>query len=67
MPKMKTKQSVAKRVRITKSGRIKMKQANRRHILTSKTTKSKRQTRSSNYVHPADEARIHRCLPYGQS
>ena len=66
MPKMKTKQGVSKRVRITGSGKIKMKQANRRHILTSKKTKFKRQTRVTNYVADADRPRIEKCLPYGQ-
>ena len=66
MPKMKTKQAMSKRVRITKSGKIKMKHANRRHILTAKGTKSKRVSRSTMYANKADQARIEFCLPYGQ-
>lgn len=65
MPKMKTKQSAAKRLRITKSGKLKAKASNRRHILTTKTNKAKRQTRPAVYVHENDQKRIARCMPYG--
>ena len=41
MPKMKTKKSAAKRFRVRGSGSIKRGQANKRHILTKKTTKNK--------------------------
>ncbi|MEZ4845764.1 MAG: 50S ribosomal protein L35 [Bdellovibrionota bacterium] len=65
MPKMKTKQAAAKRLRVTKSGKLKVKTANRRHILTAKTNKAKRQTRPAAYVHENDQRRIERCIPYG--
>lgn len=65
MPKMKTKQSAAKRLRVTKSGKLKAKAANRRHILTAKANKNKRQSRPAIYISDADHRRIARCLPYG--
>lgn len=65
MPKMKTKKSAAKRLRMTKSGKLKAKAANLRHILTSKTNKAKRQSRQHVYISDADHKRIARCLPYG--
>ncbi|MCC7459784.1 MAG: 50S ribosomal protein L35 [Proteobacteria bacterium] len=65
MPKMKTKQAAAKRLRVTKSGKLKAKASNRRHILTAKSNKSKRQTRPAVYLHKADEARIKLAIPYG--
>ena len=42
MPKMKTKSGAKKRFRVRGSGSIKRSQAFNRHILTKKTTKSKR-------------------------
>ena len=43
MPKMKTKSGAKKRFKVSSSGRIKRSQAFKRHILTKKTTKAKRQ------------------------
>ena len=45
MPKMKTKRGAKKRFRVRGSGSIKRSQACKRHILTKKTTKNKRQLR----------------------
>ena len=47
MPKMKTKSGAKKRFRVRGSGSIKRSQAFKRHILTKKTTKSKRQLRGA--------------------
>ena len=47
MPKMKTKSGAKKRFRVRGSGSIKRSQAFKRHILTKKSTKSKRQLRGS--------------------
>ena len=51
MPKMKTKSGAKKRFRVRGSGSIKRSQAFKRHILTKKTTKNKRQLRGSTGVH----------------
>lgn len=65
MPKLKTKKAVAKRFKVTKKGKVKRAKANRRHILTSKTRKSKRQSRRPAMLGKADEARIRVMLePY---
>ena len=64
MPKLKTKKSVAKRFKVTKSGKLKMSKANRRHILTSKAHKRKRQLRKAAYLTDADLKRIKATLPY---
>ena len=45
MPKMKTKSGAKKRFIVRASGSIKRSQAFKRHILTKKTTKTKRQLR----------------------
>lgn len=64
MPKMKTKSGAAKRFKIRSSGSIKRSQAFKRHILTKKTTKSKRQLRGMTAVNAADEKSIRAMMPY---
>ena len=63
MPKMKTKSGAAKRFKVRAGGGIKRSQAFKRHILTKKTTKSKRQLRGMTDVHPADQKLIRAMLP----
>jgi large subunit ribosomal protein L35 len=62
MPKMKTNRSAAKRFKKTGSGRLKRGKQNRRHILTKKSPKRKRQLRRSALVSKADEKRMKRLL-----
>jgi large subunit ribosomal protein L35 len=64
MPKMKTKKSAAKRFRVRPGGTIKRGQAFKRHILTKKTTKSKRQLRGATAVHETNMASVKAMLPY---
>ena len=64
MPKMKTKSGAKKRFRVSASGRIKRGQAFKRHILTKKTTKGKRQLRGMIEVHASDRAMVKSMLPY---
>lgn len=64
MPKMKTKSGAAKRFKVRSGGGIKRSQAFKRHILTKKTTKVKRQLRGMTTVHATDEARVRNMLPY---
>ena len=62
MPKMKTNRSAAKRFRLTGRGKIRRNHASRRHILTKKTPKRKRQLRKADLVAAADVPRIKRLL-----
>lgn len=64
MPKIKSNSSAKKRFKVTAAGRVKRNQAHRRHILTKKTTKRKRQLRCPAFVHSADVQLIRRMLPY---
>ncbi|HXZ97386.1 MAG TPA: 50S ribosomal protein L35 [Burkholderiales bacterium] len=64
MPKMKTKRSAKKRFKVRRSGSIKRTQAFKRHILTKKTTKNKRQLRGTTGVKPSDQASVRAMLPY---
>jgi large subunit ribosomal protein L35 len=62
MPKMKTNRSAAKRFKKTATGRLKRGRQNRRHILTKKSPKRKRQLRKAALVSKADEKRMKRLL-----
>ena len=64
MPKMKTNRGAAKRFKRTASGGFKRAQSHRRHILTKKSTKRKRQLRSGEMIHAADVSMLNRLLPY---
>ncbi len=64
MPKIKTNRGAAKRFKRTASGRFKCGQSHRRHILTKKTTKRKRQLRKATTLHAADTRSAARMLPY---
>ena len=63
MPKMKTKKSAAKRFRVRPGGTVKRGQAFKRHILTKKTTKNKRNLRGIVNVHESDVASIAKMMP----
>ncbi|OHC70880.1 MAG: 50S ribosomal protein L35 [Rhodocyclales bacterium GWA2_65_20] len=63
MPKMKTKSGAAKRFKVRASGSVKRSHAFKRHILTKKTTKSKRQLRGVQNVHAADVKSVRAMLP----
>lgn len=65
MPKLKSNRGAAKRFQIKKSGKIKAKRSNLRHILTSKDPKRKRQLRKKMYISAADTRAVLRMLPYG--
>jgi large subunit ribosomal protein L35 len=64
MPKLKTNRAAAKRFRRTASGGFKRNQGYRRHILTKKSTKRKRQLRSPSMVDKTNVAMVNRLLPY---
>jgi len=54
MPKMKSKSSVTKRMRRTKTGKIKRNSAKTSHLFANKSTKSKRQSRKASYLKKGD-------------
>ena len=63
MPKMKTKSSAKKRFRVRPGGHVKSGHAFKRHNLTKKTTKSKRQLRGITNVDAADVKSVLRMMP----
>jgi len=62
MPKMKSHLSARKTFRLTGTGKIKRHKMNRRHILTSKSTKRKRHLRRSGLVSAVETRNIKRLL-----
>ncbi len=64
MPKMKTHSSSKKRFKLTGTGKVKYSKSFRRHILTKKTTKRKRNLRATGYAFKSDAAKLYVLLPY---
>ena len=64
MPKMKTNKGAAKRFSKTGTGKIKRNKAFTSHILTSKSTKRKRNLRHSAIMAPGDARKIRVLIPY---
>lgn len=64
MPKMKTHRGAAKRLRVTKSGKIKRNKAYKSHILNKKSTKRKRNLRKGTYVVPQEQKNMRALIPY---
>jgi large subunit ribosomal protein L35 len=65
MPKLKTRKCVKKRMRVTKSGKIKHFKAGKGHLLTSKRSKRKRGLRRPGLVSHGDLRAMKDLLPYG--
>jgi len=66
MPKMKTNSSAKKRFRLTGTGKIKRNKAYKRHILTKKTKKQKRNLGHPGLVHTSDESNVKFLLRIGK-
>jgi large subunit ribosomal protein L35 len=59
------KKSVAKRFKLTATGRLLRRTPGFRHLLASKSTKSKRRATRDKSVAPGHAAPLKRCLPFG--
>jgi large subunit ribosomal protein L35 len=64
VPKIKTNRAAAKRFRVTASGKIKRNKGFKRHLLSSKGKKRKRQLRSGTMVSAAEQRNIRELIPY---
>ncbi|MBP3352159.1 MAG: 50S ribosomal protein L35 [Lachnospiraceae bacterium] len=64
MPKMKTSKSAAKRFKLTGTGKLKRNKAYKRHILTKKTRKNKRNLRKPAMVDATNIKTMKKILPY---
>ena len=64
MPKLKTNRAAAKRFKVTGTGKLKRSKAYKRHILTKKTTKTKRNLRKAAIVDATNVKAMKKILPY---
>ncbi|MND03773.1 50S ribosomal protein L35 [compost metagenome] len=66
MPKMKTKSGAKKRFKLTATGKVKFKPANKRHGLVNRPKRMKRQSRRNEVMADADAKKVIRFfLPNG--
>ncbi len=64
MPKLKTRRAIAKRFKVTKTGKILRRRAFKGHLLSHKTRKRKRKLRKSALVSKSEREKIRKLLPY---
>ncbi|MBR5992792.1 MAG: 50S ribosomal protein L35 [Lachnospiraceae bacterium] len=64
MPKMKTSRAAAKRFKVTGTGKLKRNKDYKRHILTKKSTKRKRNLRKPAITDEANVKNMKKILPY---
>ena len=64
MPKLKTHRGLAKRVKVTATGKIKRSRAFHSHLLSSKTRKRKRNLSKTVVVHSTNEKNVKKLVPY---
>ena len=62
---LKTKKSVAKRFKLTGTGKMMRRTPGFRHLLGAKGTKAKRRASRDKRVAPGQQAPLMRCLPFG--
>jgi large subunit ribosomal protein L35 len=61
----KTKKSVAKRFKLTATGKLMRRTPGFRHLLGAKSTKAKRRATRDKLVAPGHAAALMQCLPFG--
>ncbi|MBE5877721.1 MAG: 50S ribosomal protein L35 [Lachnospiraceae bacterium] len=64
MPKMKTNRAAAKRFKLTGTGKLKREKAYKRHILTKKSAKRKRNLRKDAMTDATNVKNMKKILPY---
>ena len=64
MPKIKTSRAAAKRFKKTGTGKVVRSKAYKRHILTKKSQKRKRNLRKSTITDPTNAKNMKKILPY---
>jgi len=64
MPKMKTNRAAAKRFKVTGTGKIVRSHANKRHILTKKSSKRKRSLTGTTTMRDCDAQIVAPLIPY---
>lgn len=62
--KLKSNRGAAKRFKITGTGKVRFRRANRNHIKTKQSTKQVRQSKRNGVMNDSDAKLVHRMLPY---
>ena len=62
MTKQKTKKAVVKRMKLTKTGKVKFRHAFTSHLMVRRSSKRKRQLRGTAAFDPSDQPRVERML-----
>jgi len=62
VPKMKTRKGIAKRIRVTRNGKLVRKHSWKSHLLEHKSAKRKRGYAAAALVDPADAKQVRRAL-----
>ena len=65
MPKMKTKASAKKRFKVTATGKIKVAQAGKQHMMIKRSNKFLRNARGTMVLSEPDARIVRKFLPYG--
>jgi large subunit ribosomal protein L35 len=66
MPKLKTKSGTKKRFRLTATGKVKFSGARKRHGLSKRPKKMKRQARGTEIMNPSDQGIVLQYMPYSR-
>lgn len=66
MPKMKTKKSISKRLKLTGGGKLIRRKAGGLHLLEGKSPARKRRVDGEAELNKADTARLSKGIPYAQ-
>lgn len=64
MPKAKTNRAAMKRFRKTKNGKFKRNKLGKRHLMTAKSPKRRRQLKQGTYLSSPEQKRVEKMLPY---
>lgn len=64
MPKAKTNRAAMKRFRKTKNGLFKRNKLGKRHLMTAKSPKRRRQLKQATYLAEPEAKRVAKMLPY---
>ena len=64
MPKIRTRKSAAKRIKVTGTGKVMLRRPNKSHLLTRKSAKRKRRLATAAVASKADANTAKRMAPY---
>ncbi len=65
MPKMKTKSSVKKRFKVTATGKVRVAQAGKQHMMIKRSNKFLRNARGTMILSEPDARIVKKMMPYG--